>query len=290
VDVARSCATYDVHPWPGSNDVGQIRTYRVAPGTPALPFPHRWLLPDWLPNDEERDPTPGPGIAGRGKYSKGQKFPVEIKEPDHWCGPVAAWLQEATRDEAPPLLWQTLGPSTCCRRVNAPGIAMGFHIDASKIDYPEDPVPVPMTLKFVNEGLLLLAQRMALNSNDSPIPPDMWIGLTNQPNTISALTVFSQLHFLNAASVVPFPLVAVNDWSFDVFNNWFSSWIASATWTHDGGPEVLAAHHIVIFDKTAEVLVAGGVIPGGKLFAQAGDVFFTDVYAMVKSFQPDTEE
>lgn len=115
------CGTFRVKPWANRPDTVLVRTYRVPDDTPALPFAHRFLLPDWDGQEFEYDPSGDPGITQpaigfrpkRVRYDRGA-LPAGWRPPTHFIGSEDQWLNGSIWPRDQPLEWHG-GFSTACR-------------------------------------------------------------------------------------------------------------------------------------------------------------------------------
>lgn len=137
VDIARVCGQFQVKPWANRPDLVTVRVYRVPDDTPALPFAHRFLLPDWDGMEFAYDPLEDPGITQpaigfrpkRVRYDQGA-LPAGWRPPTGWIGTESQWLNGSVYPADQPLVWQG-GFSTACRAVCAvpPGKACATGCD-----------------------------------------------------------------------------------------------------------------------------------------------------------------
>lgn len=126
VDRRTHCGLQWVKFWSNSDVLTLIRWYRVPEGTPALPFPHRFLSTDYegriLPVGrrvgllgfdnlvEPGQPGAPVGMVHRSqKYNKGA-LPAGYTPPTGWIGSLRQWQDGSILGVDPPLVWD--GPFT----------------------------------------------------------------------------------------------------------------------------------------------------------------------------------
>lgn len=132
VDVVRVCGVYQARAWANREDSVPIRFYRVPLDTPALPFAHRFLHPDWDDsNASGRDRyglkglsrTVQPGRPGmpvgvqvpKVRYDRGA-LQTGWRPPTHFIGTERQWTEGSIFPADQPLVWRG-GWSTACRQL-----------------------------------------------------------------------------------------------------------------------------------------------------------------------------
>ncbi len=135
VDNVTTCGYYWVKFWANSDVKTLVRVYRVPFGTPALPFPHRFLNPSF---DGRRYPKRYPaGLRGldfilepgepglpvgfffdKVRYDRGS-LPAGYVPPTGWVGSLRQWQEGSILGVDPPLTFN--GPfSAGCRPPASP--------------------------------------------------------------------------------------------------------------------------------------------------------------------------
>lgn len=137
VDSQRVCGYFWVKPWRNRPDLVLVRTYRVPDDTPALPFAHRFLMPQDDGAEFAINPPEGGGpnaplvgfLHKMVRYDKGAP-PPGWRPPTHYVGTLEQWQEGSVWPRDQPLDWQA-GFSTACRAAcaAAEGEACGVGCD-----------------------------------------------------------------------------------------------------------------------------------------------------------------
>jgi hypothetical protein len=115
VDVARTCCTALMSFYVDSSATQRVRFYRVPPGAPVLPFPHRFGRSDMYLDRPQDDPLPGQvGIwPSSVKYDKGALPPVYLPN-GHYVGTASQWQDGSVSTHSPNLTWTAAAFSAQC--------------------------------------------------------------------------------------------------------------------------------------------------------------------------------
>jgi hypothetical protein len=119
----RSCYRTKLRPYKDSVEEVWIRWFFLPPGTPFLPFEHRFTSANWLADRELPWPIPGE-VQGAPRIWIAGERPEGIPPGEHYCGTPEQWRDGpsiADKDDGPIVI----GPGVGCCPTIAGGLAIG---------------------------------------------------------------------------------------------------------------------------------------------------------------------